>query len=260
MDRDTDDIYDPAFVADLFDRCSSNYRMWSAVGSMGFIWLWRRQCVSRLPGQLVLSRHKGSDINKDTPQIIDLMAGTGEAWPHVLSVFPKAMITAIDISKSMHEQAVNRLHTQISHRIEHRQANVLETDLPDASADIVMSTFGLKTLTHAQQSLLAKRIALILRPGGAFTLIEASDPKGWVLRPLYRLHLDFILPLIERLFLKGAQDFSMLGIYTRNFGDVTHFAEALRAEGLFVSQRSHFYGCASSVAGFKPVAQPVTTP
>ena len=42
------DIYDPAFVADLFDRCSSNHRRWSAVSSFGFTWIWRRQCVARL--------------------------------------------------------------------------------------------------------------------------------------------------------------------------------------------------------------------
>ncbi|WP_247744173.1 hypothetical protein [Ruegeria sp. R14_0] len=43
-----EDIYDPAFVADLFDRCSANYRRWSAVSSFGFTSIWRRQCVARL--------------------------------------------------------------------------------------------------------------------------------------------------------------------------------------------------------------------
>jgi len=30
------DIYDPVFVANMFDRCSANYRWWSAISSFGF--------------------------------------------------------------------------------------------------------------------------------------------------------------------------------------------------------------------------------
>jgi demethylmenaquinone methyltransferase/2-methoxy-6-polyprenyl-1,4-benzoquinol methylase len=46
----------------------------------------------------------------------------------------------------------------------------------------------------------------VLKPGGVFSMIEASDPKGWWLRPLYLLHLKVGLPLVERIFLRGAQD------------------------------------------------------
>lgn len=249
--RAPSDIYDPAFVADLFDRCATNYRGWAAVASFGFVQIWRRQCIARLPGQAALARHKGAAPNIRTPEVVDLMAGTGEVWPHLLRLYPEARVTAIDISAEMHAQALERLHGPYAHRIKHLCADALQEDLPEASADIVVSTFGLKTLTPAGQDVLARNIARILRPGGTFSLIEASDPKGWLLRPLYRLHLDVTLPLIERLFLKGAQDFSMLGTYTRNFGDCTHFAEALRKEGLFVSHRKHFFGCATSTAGFK---------
>ncbi len=248
------DIHDPAYVADLFDRCAGNYRWWAAVASFGFVWIWRRQCTARLPGQAALARHKGSALNTQTPEIVDLMAGTGEVWPHLLRLFPKARITAIDISKRMHEEALTRLHGPYAHRISHLQADALNHDLPEASADMLVATFGLKTLSPDDQTRLARKVAQVLRPGGTFALIEASDPQGWFLRPLYRLHLDVVLPMIERLFLRGAQDFSMLGAYTRTFRNCTHFAEALRSEGLFVSERRHFFGCATSVAGFKPPA------
>ncbi|WP_353309608.1 hypothetical protein [Shimia sp. NS0008-38b] len=64
--------------------------------------------------------------------------------------------------------------------------------------------------------------------------------------------IDRVLPLIERLFLRGADDFSMIGAYTRNFGDCAQFAEALKAEDLDVQLKRHFFGCATSVAGSKP--------
>jgi ubiquinone/menaquinone biosynthesis C-methylase UbiE len=211
---DAQDIFEPAFVADLFDRCSGNYRWWSALASFGFTYVWRRQCISLLP-----------KLNVQNAQAIDLMAGTGEAWPHLLRRFPSiGRITAIDISHRMHLDAVARLHAAHADRITHIEANALETTLPSEVADQLISTFGLKTFNAAQQSILAGQIARLLKPGGTFSLIEASDPKGWALRPLYRFYLDRVLPLVEWLFLKGARDFSMIGNYTAHFGDCSHMA------------------------------------
>lgn len=213
-------------------------------------------------GQFQVGRiHDGQLTQASTaPVVYDLMAGTGEVWPHLLSAFPKARITAIDISKRMHLEAVEKLHSNRSSQIKHIAANALEHDLPPAGADLLVATFGLKTFSADQQCLLARQIARTLAPGGAFSLIEASDPKGWVLRPLYRLYLDRILPLVERLFLNGAQDFSMIGTYTHAFHDCRVIEDALRAEGLNVTFKKHFFGCATSVAGTKPIAQTPNAP
>lgn len=240
---DSHDIFEPAFVADLFDRCSGNYRWWSAIASFGFTYIWRRQCVGLLP--------KGAVENATA---IDLMAGTGEAWPHLLRRFPDlGRITAIDISHRMHLDAVARLHPSRVDRITHIEANALETMLPSGVADLLISTFGLKTFNPEQQTVLAGQIARLLKQGGTFSLIEASDPQGWALRPLYRFYLDRVMPLVERLFLNGARDFSMIGSYTHHFGDCSHMARALRSHGLEVVLTHHFFGCATSVSGRKPL-------
>lgn len=241
MDQPTD-IYAPAYVADLFDKCSGNYRWWSAAASFGFTFIWRRQCV----GQLKEAQANGATA-------IDLMAGTGEVWPHLLRRFPElGTITAIDISHQMHLHAVARLHGARAERITHIEANALTAELPRGQADMVVSTFGLKTFNRDQQAILARQIATLLKPGGHFSLIEASDPKGWLLRPLYRFYLDRLMPMVERLFLNGARDFSMIGDYTKNFENCSHMASALRAEGLEVMYTRHFFGCATSVSGTRP--------
>ena len=239
----SDDIYDPAFVADLFDRCSSSYRRWSAISSFGFIALWRHQCVARLAAP-----------PNSRPVVVDLMAGTGEVWPYLLRRFPSLdRVTALDISHRMHLEAVERLHGAYAERITHIESDALETNLQANYADLLVSTFGLKTFNADQQTILARQIARILKPGGSFALIEASDPKGWVFRPIYRFYLDKVLPMVERYVLRGANDFSMIGTYTRNFGDSTQMANALEETGLSVEIRKHFFGCATSVAGTKPI-------
>lgn len=246
MNDPDNNIYDPKYVASLFDRCSSSYRRWSTISSFGFIALWRHQCVARLNSQ-----------QTSRPIIVDLMAGTGEAWPYLLRRFPDLeTVTALDISHRMHLQAVERLHGHYADRITHIEADALQSDLNADYADLLISTFGLKTFNAKQQTDLARQIARILKPGGSFALIEASDPKGWALRPIYRLYLDKLLPMVERYILRGANDFSMIGTYTRNFSDSTHMAKALAEAGLNVEFKKHFFGCATSVAGTKPIADP----
>ena len=235
------DIYDPAFVKRVFDRCSRRYIAFSYWCSGGFTERWRRQCVAAIPD------------GGESASIVDLMSGTGEVWPHLLARYPDtARITAIDISSGMHAYAVERLHRYRAHRIEFIEADVLATEIAPESADIIVSTFGLKTFNPAQHERLAACIAAALKPGGRFSLIEASDPKGWWLRPLYRFHLATILPLIERLFLRGAQDFAMIATYSRNFGDARGVVAALERQGLEVEYRHYFFGCATGAVGRKP--------
>jgi demethylmenaquinone methyltransferase/2-methoxy-6-polyprenyl-1,4-benzoquinol methylase len=152
----------------------------------------------------------------------------------------------------MHRRALRRLHAHRSHKIGFVEDDVLASQLPDGSADFIVSTFGLKTFSPGQHAQLARLTARVLKPGGAFSMIEASDPKGWWLRRLYLFHLKVVLPAIERLFLRGARDFAMIGIYSTNFGDASAFAAMLEAEGLEVSYRRYFFGCATGVAGTKP--------
>lgn len=236
------DIYDPQFVKAVFDRCSEKYITFSLVCSFGFTERWRRQCVAALPEPAVAA-----------PRGYDLMAGTGEVWPHLLKRFGDiGSITAIDISSGMHRLALDRLHAERAHRIDFIEDDVLASRLDGSSADFVISTFGLKTFNPAQHAKLAALVARVLKPGGVFGMIEASDPKGWLLRPLYLFHLKTVLPLIERLFLRGAQDFAMIGTYSTNFGDARAFAEMLRAEGLEVEYRRFFFGCATGVFGRRP--------
>lgn len=236
------DIYDTAFVKAVFDRCSGRYIAFSWLCSFGFTERWRRQCVALMP-EPVVQEAVG----------YDLMAGTGEVWPHLLRRWPRlGRIEAVDISSGMHVRALDRLHRARSHAIGFTEADVLSLVLPAQSADFVISTFGLKTFTGAQHAALARTIAHVLRSGGVFSLVEASDPKGWWLRPLYRLHLGVILPLVEKLLLRGAQDFSMIATYTANFGDAEGMAALLREQGLEVEFRRLFFGCATAVRGRKP--------
>jgi demethylmenaquinone methyltransferase/2-methoxy-6-polyprenyl-1,4-benzoquinol methylase len=235
------DIYDPAFVKGVFDRCSARYIGFSYFCSLGFTERWRRQCIEALPEP------------KPTGTAYDLMAGTGEAWRHLINRLPHTQsIIAVDISSGMHQRAMKRLHAHRAHRISFIEDDVLNSKIPDASADLIISTFGLKTFNNDQHQRLARLVARALKPGGAFSFIEASDPKGWLFRGLYNFHLRAVLPFVERTLLRGAHDFAMIGRYCANFSDASEFARMLSESGLETRYRKYFFGCATGVSGRKP--------
>jgi demethylmenaquinone methyltransferase/2-methoxy-6-polyprenyl-1,4-benzoquinol methylase len=236
------DIYDPSFVKGVFDRCSKKYILFSYVCSFGFTERWRKQAVRNMP--------KPPSVN---PIGLDLMAGTGEAWPHLLKRLPETRsITAVDISTGMHQLAMERLHKHRKHKIEFVEDDVLSSNLDADGCDYLISTFGLKTFRPDQHQKLALLVFQVLRPGGVFSFVEASDPKGWWLRPLYLFHLQTILPIIERIFMRGTQDFAMIGTYSTNFGNAAQFGKFLSATGLQVEFKKYFFGCATGVVGRKP--------
>jgi ubiquinone/menaquinone biosynthesis C-methylase UbiE len=238
----TPDIYDPVYVKGVFDRCSGRYIAFSYFCSMGFTERWRKNCITAL-GLTKVRACQG----------YDLMAGTGEAWPHLLRHNPNVeKIVAVDISSGMHLRAMDRLHQMRAHKIEFVEDDVLASKLEPDSADFVISTFGLKTFNEDQHRRLAALVAKTLRSGGRFSFIEASDPKGWWLRPLYLFHLKIVLPMVERLLLRGAQDFSMIGQYSTKFGNASGFAAMLREHGLNAEYRKYFFGCATGAVGYKP--------
>ena len=162
------DIYNTEFIKSVFDKCSSKYIWFSYICSFGFTEKWRKQCVAKLSA--LPERATG----------YDLMAGTGEAWPHLLKRHPSIeTITAIDLSEGMHKNAISRLHEMRAHKIDFIQDDIFNSALPDGSADFIVSTFGLKTFSPDDHKRLAKLVAAKLKPGGQFSFIEASDPKGW---------------------------------------------------------------------------------
>jgi demethylmenaquinone methyltransferase/2-methoxy-6-polyprenyl-1,4-benzoquinol methylase len=234
------DIYSPAYVKDLFDRVSNTYGYTNYIASFGFTERWRKQCVEKL-GQLP----------KDAVGF-DLMCGRGETWRQLFRKHPSiARLTALDISPEMIRGAQDHAQKLNTTNVEFLQVDVFENDIPSASADFILSTFGVKTFNASQLEHLSREISRVLKVGGVFSLIEVSEPRGWWLRPLYMFYLLRVMPIIEKLFLGYSYGFSMIGVYVTRFGDSTQLKRHLEQQGLEVEFKRYFFGCATGVSGIK---------
>jgi len=231
-------LFDENEVRRLFDEMAETYGVVHLISSFGFCRRWRRQTLEQV-------------ILPPGPAVADLMSGMGELWPSIAARTRDARILAIDISPEMVRRAEGN-DLGKGAQVEVRVADVLTTEIEPESVDAVVSSFGLKTFSPAQQETLARRIAAMLRPGGSLSLTEISVPPNLALRAVFMAYLTHVVPLIGRCFLGNPENYRKLGRYTRSFGSAKGMAAALRASGLHAELRSYFFGCATGVVGSKP--------
>ena len=234
-----DSIYEPEFVRELFDEMSKTYGIVNVVSSFGFCFRWRRQCVEQIsirPGD----------------RVFDLMSGMGEL-NHLISrrCGQEGRISSVDISESMCRRAVGN-SARLTLAVETIQADILQHDFEPNSADVVVSCFGLKTFSPQQQLQLAERVHRILRPGGKFAFLEISVPGSLLLKMPYMFYLNHVIPVVGRLFMGNADNYRLLGVYTREFGSCEAVVDRFRASGLEARSSRFFFGCASGIVGQKP--------
>lgn len=233
-------IYSPAFIRALFDEMSATYGIVNLISSFGFSARWRRQCVDAAqlePGMTVY----------------DLMCGMRECWPAIRRrIGHTGRIVGVDLSANMCQQARDAARRLSPLSVDVVEADALETAFLAESACAVVACFAVKTLASGQQERFARLIAHLLRPGGAYSLLEISVPPASALRVPYLFYLNHIVPQIGRLFLGNPANYRLLGRYTCAFGRCDPLSEYFVRAGLTVVRRDYFFGCATGLVGSKP--------
>ena len=234
------DIHNSDYVRNLFDRVSNTYGYTNYLASFGFTERWRKQCISKF-----------KRLNSNASGF-DLMCGRGETWTNLMNLHPTILnLTGLDISSEMIKGAKAQAEKINPEKFDFMEVDVFENNIPNESADFVISTFGLKTLTIKQQEILAAEVNRILKPGGIFSFVEVSYPKDWMFSWLYMFYLRKIMPVIEKLFLGYSYGYSAIGDYVTEFVDSKNFYTFLKEQGLQVEYHKIFFGCASGASGVK---------
>lgn len=232
-------IYDPMFVEKLFDRMSNSYSKMNYVTSFGFSERWRRQCVEEIKIE------KGSIV-------VDLMTGMGECWKYILkNSNTDSKLIGLDFSTEMTNQAIKNKINFKNSEIEVLKEDVFQNTIEKASADYIISGFGLKTFNQEQLVKLAKEINRILKLNGKFSLIDVSVPKNRILRSFYLFYLKRIIPFLGRTFVGNPESYRMLGVYTEEFKNSKNIFHIFCDQGFEVEYVEYFFGCASGIKGKK---------
>ncbi len=226
--------HDDVFVRELFDKMGPTYGITNVVTSFGFSEWWRYACVNQV------SIEAGETV-------CDMMAGSGECWRYL----PKqSVVLSIDFSSFMVEKQHER-NEKRGQPVDVRCESALATSIESQSVDVVVSAFGLKTLSRDATRDFAQEISRILKPGGKFSLIEISVPQSSFLKVPYEWYLRKVIPLFGKFCLSDIECYRMLGIYTREFESCARVLPYFCEAGLDVTFSNHFFGCATSLSGTK---------
>jgi len=201
-------------VRAMFDRIAGRYQLMNALMTFGRDRAWRRAVV------LAAALPPGG-------RLLDLASGTGDIALEALRLDPAARVTAADFSLEMMRVGRRRPGGV---RIAWCAADALALPFADASFDAVTSGYLLRNVADRVGAF--REQARVVKPGGRVVCLDTSPPPASMLRPLVRLYLRRIIPLLGRLIAGERSAYAYLSASTEGFKTPEELAAIMREAGL----------------------------
>lgn len=126
-------------------------------------------------------------------------------------------------------------------KIQLLKENVFDNSIPSATADVVISGFGLKTFNETQLKDFAIEVNRILKLKGRFSFIEISVPQHKILKGFFMFYIKRIIPILGKFFLGNPETYKMLGIYTEKFKNSKQVFEIFERENFEIEYVEYFF-------------------
>ncbi len=225
-------------VRAMFDRIAGRYQLMNALMTFGRDRLWRRAVV------LAAALPAGG-------RLLDLASGTGDIALEALRQDPGLRVTAADFSLEMIRVGRQRPGGR---RIVWCAADALALPFADASFDAVTSGYLLRNVADREGAF--REQARVVKPGGRVVCLDTSPPPASPLRPLVRLYLRRIIPLLGRLVAGDRSAYAYLSASTEGFKTPDELAAIMSAAGLDRVRYQRFMAGTIAVhVGTRPAAE-----
>jgi demethylmenaquinone methyltransferase/2-methoxy-6-polyprenyl-1,4-benzoquinol methylase len=192
----------------------------------------------------------------DPSPILDVCTGTGDlALAYDRAARGRLPIFGSDFCLPMLLPARQKAQrSRARNRVRFIEADTQQLPFPDNTFQLVTVAFGLRNVTDTDRGL--AEMVRVARPGGRVAILEFSQPRHWLLGPLYRAYFRWVLPIVGQLVSRSRdRAYSYLPASVMEFPDGEALAERLQQHGL-VEVRWHplTFGIATLYVGVKPAA------
>lgn len=205
-------------MRDMFDAISGAYDFFNHFLSLGIDRFWRKK--------MMLETKSVQPCEK----ILDLATGTADVALSLQKTHPGAKITGVDLSPAMIAKGNEKIDkNDLTDRIELEVGDAENMRFNDAHFDLVTVAFGVRNFEQLEAGLLEMK--RVLRKGGKMVILEFSQPKGFLFKPLFLFYFKYILPQLGKWFSKDPKAYDYLYESVQEFPDQERFVEIIKDLG-----------------------------
>lgn len=132
------------------------------IASLGFTRLFRKMAVQKVKSY------------KDK-RVLDLMSGQGENLNFLQEHNENTKIVTLDFSSAMNLKLIATFKKKLT--IKQLQDDFFESSIPDHSMDIILCSYGTKTIEEDKKPVFADKLSKIIDEKGEIIILEFVKPK-----------------------------------------------------------------------------------
>ncbi|WP_321416325.1 bifunctional demethylmenaquinone methyltransferase/2-methoxy-6-polyprenyl-1,4-benzoquinol methylase UbiE [uncultured Desulfobacter sp.] len=205
------------FVKEMFDKIAPKYDFLNRLLSMRQDVYWRREMV------------KAAKLESGA-EILDAACGTCDVGLEVSRTLKgRASITGLDFSFGMLALGRKKLNCPAGRAIALVNGDALTLPIKNQQFDAGFMAFGIRNIMNRIGAM--KEFHRTLKPGGRIIILELTTPQKGVMRKLYLLYFQKILPLIGSFFSKHGNAYAYLPESVLKFPDPVSFASQMKRAG-----------------------------
>jgi demethylmenaquinone methyltransferase/2-methoxy-6-polyprenyl-1,4-benzoquinol methylase len=191
-------------VSSMFGRIAEPYDFLNHFLSLGMDYRWRRVLVEMIE-------------QGPTGRVLDLAAGTMDVTLAIRRARPQMEVLALDFALPMLSRGRDKAKEKNVAQVFPVLADGRQLPLPDACVDAATIAFGIRNIKPREDAF--RELLRVLAPGGKLLVLEFGTARRPIMKGLYNLYLNRILPFIGGLFSGEKEAYSYLA---RTIGEFPH--------------------------------------
>ncbi|HNY51020.1 MAG TPA: bifunctional demethylmenaquinone methyltransferase/2-methoxy-6-polyprenyl-1,4-benzoquinol methylase UbiE [Smithella sp.] len=226
-------------VKEIFSTITGKYDFLNHFLSLRRDVAWRKFAVRKM-------------VFSGTKKFLDIACGTGDLSINACRRHGDVSVTGIDFIYPMVQVAKEKARDQnLSDRIDFLQGNALHLPFAENTFDVTAMAFGIRNIPQKEQAL--KEMLRVTVPGGQIMILEMTFIQNRFFKLFYYIYLNFLLPLLAKIFSKNAAAYYYLADSIMNFPSPEAFAAFMKDKGISdVKIYPLTFGITCLYAGKKP--------
>ena len=202
----------------MFDQIAKRYDRMNRILSFGLDKGWRKRLMDRL------------EPLQEGDAILDVATGTADVGLAIAKRFPQVLVQGLDPSSGMLEVGHRKIEQMnLADRVHLTLGDAQNMPYDDNQFAGACIAFGIRNVPDRLQGL--REMTRVVRPGGHVVVLELSTPRGGLLAPFARFHVNHVVPFLGGL-LSGSKEYRYLQKSIQAFPEPDDFKSLMEDAGL----------------------------